>query len=104
MLGLGKWQGSVKTIFFKGDVIIEIEEDDGEYEIEVKLPKPFEEAEFEFHNLVEEGNVLKGEGSISLLPGRKLEAELTFDGDAMQGTLKIPFIGVIKIKDGKRIG
>ena len=105
MIGLGKWGGRVDTIFFKGDVVIIISDKDGEYDFGIELDAAnIDIPDFRFYDITEEGNVLKGKGEVSLLPGKVIDAELTFEGDTMSGFLKIPYVGKIKIKDGKKVG
>lgn len=103
MIGLGSWEASVSTIFFKGDVKFTITDKNGEYDIDVQLPGDFSEAKLEFFDIEENGNTLSGNGKISLLPGKKITAKITFDGDTMTGGLKIPFLGEIKLKNGKKV-
>ncbi len=104
MIGLGKWGGRVDTIFFKGDVVLIIADKDGQYDFDIELNADIDIPDFRFYDIVEEGNTLKGKGEVSLLPGKVIDAELTFNGDTMDGFLKIPYVGKIKIKDGKKIG
>lgn len=37
MIGLGKWKARVDHMFFKGDVILEIKDKDGEYDFDIEL-------------------------------------------------------------------
>lgn len=106
MVGIGKWVGSVNTIVFKGDVTVEIKDKDGEYEIDFELPEKFKNIEIRYYDVHAEGNTIKGKGEVTLLPGKEMEASVTFEGDTMTGVLKLPFLGnkEIKIKNGRRIG
>ncbi|MDR1629472.1 MAG: hypothetical protein LBS36_04570 [Oscillospiraceae bacterium] len=104
MIGIGKWAGRVDTIFFKGDVTIVIKDVDGQYDFDIELNANMDIPEFKFYDIVEEGNTLSGKGEVSLLPGKVIDANLTFEGDTMQGFLKIPYVGKIKIKDAKKVG
>ena len=104
MIGLGKWAYNVNTVFITGLVTIGISDDNGAYKVEVLgIETDADVPDFRFYDIVEEGDTLKGKGEVSLLPGSSLEMSLTFDGDAMTGYLKVPYLGKIKIKDGKRI-
>ena len=40
MIGIGKWQGSVniQILKFSGDVFVTIEDNNGEYAVDIKLP------------------------------------------------------------------
>jgi len=104
MIGLGKWAGRVDTIFFKGDVAIIIEDNNGEYKFDIELDADFDIPDFKFYDIVEEGDTLTGKGEVSLLPGKVIDASMTFEGDTMSGFLKIPYVGKIKIKDAKKVG
>jgi len=105
MIGLGKWEYSVNTVYFTGTVVLGISDDGGKHKIEVLQVETEDDApEFVFHDITEEGNSLIGKGEISLLPGSMLDLSLTFEGDVMTGFLKVPYVGKIKIKDGKKVG
>lgn len=104
MIGIGRWAGHVDTIFFKGDVVIIISDKDGEYNFDLELNADMDIPDFRFYDIVEDGNTLSGKGEVSLLPGKVIEAQLTFEGDTMAGFLKIPYVGKIKIKDCKKVG
>lgn len=106
MVGIGKWVGSVNTLVFKGDVTVEIKDNNGEYDINFELPEKFKNIEIKYYDVHAEGNTIMGKGEMTLLPGKVIEACVTFEGDTMSGTLKLPFLGnkEIKIKNGHRIG
>ena len=87
MVGIGKWVGSVNTIVFKGDVTVEIKDKDGEYEIDFELPEKFKNIEIRYYDVHAEGNTIKGKGEVTLLPGKEMEASVTFEGDTMTGVL-----------------
>jgi len=104
MIGLGKWMYNVNTVFLNGDVVLGISDDNGEYKIEVlSIEADADIPEFRFYDIVEDGNTLKGKGEVSLLPGSALDLSITFEDDTMNGFLKVPYVGKIKIKDGKRV-
>lgn len=106
MVGLGRWVGRVNTIFFKGEVAVEIRDKDGEYDINFELPEKFKNIEIRYYDVHAVGNTIYGKGELSLLPGKEFHAAVTFDGDKMTGSIKLPFLGnkEIVIKDGHRIG
>ena len=108
MIGIGKWQGSVniQILKFSGDVFITIDDVDGAYAVDIKLPPQLEKVKLRFDSITEVGdNGLKGKGKLLTPAGRELgfEANVSFDGDEMSGSLKIA-IANIKIKNGHRIG
>jgi len=104
MIGLGKWVYSVNTVFLNGDVTLGIFDDNGDYKIEVlQIESDSDIPEFRFYDVVEDGNTLTAKGEVSLLPGSALDLFLEFTDDTMNGFLKVPYVGKIKVKDAKRI-
>ena len=105
MIGLGKWSCSVDTVFLKGEAVFEITDENGEYKFDLHIESDTDVPDFKIIEVNEEdGNTLKGKAEVSLLPGKPIELSCTFEGDTMTGYLKVPYIGKIKIKDGKKIG
>ena len=108
MIGIGKWQGeiNVQILRFKGDVFITIEDNGGQYAVDIKLPPQLEKVKLNFDSIEEVGDDgLKGKGKLLTPAGRELgfEANVSFDGDEISGFLKIA-IATIKIKNGHRVG
>lgn len=101
MIGIGKWVCHVDTMFFKGDARIRIFDDNGEYGFELSLPD-MDIPEIVIKDVKEDGNTVTATATTDLLPGKDIGVKLTFDGDTFEGVLKVPFIGKIKLKDGKR--
>lgn len=104
MIGIGKWRGYVSTMFFKGDTTFTIEDDNGNYKVDLELPSEIDVPEFSFSEIQGNGNILTAIATSPKFPGKKIDIELTFDGDNFDGLLKVPYIGKVKIKDGKKIG
>ena len=105
-IGLGSWAGKISVRLARGEVKFTISEDEnGEYKIDTVLPGALKTAKIKFMNLKEEedGKTLSGEGTISVLPGRKLTGAFTFEDDTFVGEIKAPVVGKIKITDGHRI-
>lgn len=104
MIGIGTWKASVNTLVFRGEITIVISDNNGEYNIDFRFPDKFKDMKIKTYDIKENGNTLSGKGEISMLPGKELEAEVTFDGDAFTGVLKIPFIKRnIELKNGRRV-
>ena len=108
MIGIGKWQGSVniQILKFSGDVFVTIEDNNGEYNVDIKLPEQLEKVKLRFDTIEEiSADSLKGKGKLLTPAGRELafETVVTFNGDEFSGYLKIA-IANIKIKNGHRIG
>lgn len=105
-IGIGTWVGKLNVRLARGDVKFTIGEDaNGDYKIDVALPGALKSAKINFMNLKEEedGKTISGEGTISVLPGRKLTGAFTFEEDTFVGEIKAPVVGKIKITDGKRV-
>ncbi|MBQ5969716.1 MAG: hypothetical protein IKN72_06870 [Clostridia bacterium] len=105
-IGIGSWAGKISVRLARGEVKFTISEDEnGEYKIDTTLPGALKTAKIKFMNLKEEedGKTLSGEGTISVLPGRKLTGAFTFEEDTFVGEIKAPVVGKIKITDGHRI-
>lgn len=105
-IGIGSWAGKIAVRIARGEVKFNISEDaNGEYKIDVTLPGALKSAKVNFMNLVEheDGKTISGEGTISVLPGRKLTGSFTFEEDTFVGEIKAPVVGKIKITDGHKI-
>lgn len=102
MIGLGTWQCSVDTMFFKGDATIRIFDNNGEYGLDLSIPD-VDIPEIEVKEVVEEGNSLTATARISLLPGKDVQVYVEFEETTFDGYIKVPFIGKIKLKNGKKI-
>lgn len=103
MIGIGKWGCKVDHTFFKGDASLEIKNVNGEYQFEATVENFGEMPEFTVSDVTENGNTLEGNIKVSLLP-TKMKFRLEFDGDTMNGFLKIPFAGDVKFQNAKKIG
>ena len=105
MVGIGKWSGKVSTMFFKVEAVVEIRDNNGEYEILFEPPEKFKSIKVSYHDVHAIGNTLYGKGEVSAFPGKTIEVEATFDGDKMTGKIILPFLGnkTVEIKDGHRI-
>ena len=105
MIGLGKWVIKVNTLFFKGDIVFEIKDNNGEYDISFTPPEKFKNVGVRYYDIREEGGALCGKGEISLLPGKVFEARATFNGDSMTSSIKLPVFGNKEMSfNGRRIG
>ncbi len=105
MIGLGTWEFSVDTMFYKGEASIKIFDNDGEYGFTLVLPNHDQDVpEFEVSNIEVNDNTLTADITADLLKGKIIPISITFDGDRANGFAKIPFLGKLKLKDGKRVG
>ena len=105
MVGLGKWAIKVNTLFFKGDIVFEIKDKNGEYDISFTPPEKFKNIGIRSYGVHAEGNALCGKGEISLLPGKVIEARGVFSGDTVTSSVKLPILGKKELTFyGRRIG
>ena len=102
MIGLGKWACSVNTMFFSGEVKLNVFDNNGEYGFEVDIPG-IQIPDIEIKSVEEDDDTVVAIVQTSLLPGKDIELNVTFDDDEFDGYLKIPFIGKVKFKDGHRV-
>lgn len=104
MIGIGKWNGNVKSMFFSGNVCFEITDENGKYGFKLNMPDGVSNIpDFKIKSINEEGNTLTVQAEVSLLPGKTVDIALNFDNDTMNGTLKVPFIGKIPMNDFKKM-
>ena len=102
MIGLGKWACNVNTMFFSGEVKINVFDDNGSYGFELDIPG-IQIPDINIKKVEEDDDTINAVAQTSLLPGKDVELTITFDGDEFDGFLKIPFLGKVKFKDGHRI-
>ena len=102
MIGLGKWACNVNTMFFSGEVKINVFDNNGEYGFELDIPG-IDIPDIEIKSVEEDDDSIVAIAGTSLLPGKDIELNITFDGDEFDCFLKIPVIGKVKFKDGHRI-
>jgi len=102
MIGLGTWKFAVDTVFYNGAAILTITHD-GEYAIKVELPDMTGMA-IAVGDITEDGDTLNGTATTDMLKGKDIPCSITFDGDEAEGVMKVPFIGKLKLKSGKKIG
>ena len=102
MIGIGTWECHVDTMLFKGDARIKIFDNGGQYGFDLDV-KDVDIPDLDVKDIVEDGDTLTATATTSMLPGKEIPISLTFDGDTVEGSLKVPFIGKIKLKNGKKI-
>lgn len=102
MLGLGKWSFEVNTMFFSGEITVRVFDDSGKYGFELEKPN-IEVPDISVKEIRESGNSVFASVQTSLLPGATVELNVVFDGDKFDGFVKIPVLGKVKLKNGRRI-
>lgn len=102
MTGLGKWICSVNTIFFSGDVKFKISDNDGEYGFSIDIPD-IKAPEIIVKDVDEDDDEITVTAETSLLPGKDVVLFLEFDDDTCEGYVKVPMVGKIKLRNGRKI-
>ena len=104
MIGLGKWTGEIETSLISGSAIVEICDNNGEYDFSVTVPSLKKLPNFKVYDIVEDGNRLSGKAEIELMGKMTVDISVEINGDSFTGYLQVPFLGKIEIKNGKKIG
>ena len=104
MLGIGKWTGDIETSIISGTAVVEVKDNNGEYDFKVEIPGAKSIPAFSVYDIKTEGNRLCGKAKVQALGTLTVEISVEFDGDTFTGELKVPFLGTVPIKNGRRIG
>lgn len=102
MIGLGKWEFSVKSMFYSGKVRLDIFDDDGNYGYKLIIPG-MKIPKIDVISIKEEGNTVEAILQAPVLPGKDVLVHAEFDGDNVEGYAKVPVFGKIKMIDGHRV-
>ncbi len=103
MLGIGKWLCKVNSMFYRGEVTLNIADNNGEYDITIEIDADFDMPDYKIYDVVTEGNTVTAKAEVSLLPGKVVDVSFTIENDVLTGVLKVPFMGKIKITDGQKV-
>lgn len=104
MIGLGKWSGEIDTSLLRGNATVEIIDNNGDYDFSVSVPSLKKLPNFRVFDIKEEGNRLSGKAEIDLMGKMIVDVCVEINGDTFTGYIKVPFMGKIEIKNGKKIG
>lgn len=105
MIGLGKWTGDIETSMLSGSAIVEITDNNGEYAFSVETSSMKSIPPFKVYDVVESGNTLCGKADIELMGKISVSIFVEFTSDTtFKGYIKVPFLGKIEIKNGRKIG
>ena len=104
MIGVGIWTGDIETSLISGDAIVEISDNNGEYDFSVTVPSLQKLPNFKVYNIKEDGNRLCGKAEIELMGKMNVDISVEINGDTFTGYLQVPFLGKIEIKNGRKIG
>ena len=101
MIGLGTWEAPINTMLFRGTGRVTISDVNGEYDFKFELVgeqlpkitvKDVEE---------EDGDTLTAIGECEAFPGKEIPVSVTFTDDSFVCTVKLPFVGKIKLSGNK---
>ena len=104
MIGLGKWTGEIDTSILSGSATVEIRDNNGEYDFSITVPSLKKLPNFRVFDIKEECNQLSGKAEIDLMGKMIVDVFVEINEDTFTGYFKVPFIGKIEIKNGKKIG
>ncbi|MDR2753662.1 MAG: hypothetical protein LBB50_05085 [Oscillospiraceae bacterium] len=102
MVGIGKWQFFMDTMFYRGNAFLLVREKDGDYDIGLEVPG-VEIPAITFSNVTIEENTVSGITRTDLLKGKDIPFSATFTDDTANGWLKVPFLGKLKLKNGVKV-
>jgi len=108
MLGLGTWEFHVDTMFYRGRALLAVAEKDGGYDVQLDIPGMDAIPPIEIVSIESEDNEIFGTARNALLGSQTVSFRIAFSVDengaeAASGFMKVPFIGKISFKDGKKI-
>jgi len=103
MIGIGKWLCKVNSMFYRGEVNLNIADNNGEYDITLEIDADFDMPDYKIYDVTTEGNTVTAKAEVSLLPGKVVDVSFTIENDVLSGVLKVPFMGKIKVTDGHKI-
>ncbi len=89
MLGLGKWEVPVNTMFFKGTAKITVTQDNGKFDFKFEVPG-FDVPQMDISNLKIDGDFLSADATCEMLKGKMLHTEVTFYENTCKGFVKGP--------------
>lgn len=104
MIGLGKWTGDINTSVISGTAVVDIIDNNGEYDFTVSVPDAVKLPDFKVYDVKEDGNKLSGKAKIAVMGTLTVEIFAEFHGDTFDAYIKIPFLGNIPINNGRRLG
>ncbi len=104
MIGLGKWTGEIHTSMISGSAIVEIKDNNGQYDFSVTVPNVNTLPDFNVYEVVEKGNTLSGKAKVNVLGTLDVEIFVEFTSETtFIGYIKVPFFGKIEIQNGRKI-
>ena len=102
MVGIGTWSCRVDTMFFSGSGTVKVFDDNGKYGFNLDIPG-VKVPDIEIKEVIENGNKVHAVLTSSVMPNKDFEIEAEFEENTFTGYIKVPILGKVKLKDGKRI-
>lgn len=98
MIGLGKWECYLNTVFFKGKAQMEILNKNGEYAFKFYIDGS-SVSSYKITSISEyNGDTLIIQGFLNRMPNKKITASLKFtDEKTCVGEIKAPILGTVKV-------
>ncbi len=103
MIGLGNWKFHVDTMFYRGEAILSVTDNDGKYHVEIEITD-VDIPEITIYGIEQDGNTITGTAATDMLKGKEIPFSITFEGETANGFMKIPFLGRVKMENGQKIG
>lgn len=103
MLGIGTWEFPVNTMAFKGTVRIDITDSGGKYGFALRVPGQRRVPPVMVRSVRENGDTLYIVARVPQFSSADIPVTLAFHGNTASGTVKAPFVGVIKLSNGRKI-
>lgn len=102
MLGIGTWEFPVNIMVYKGTVQMDITDNGGVYGFALRVPN-YEVPDVTIQSVAEADNTLKIVARVAMFKNKDIPVTITFDGETASGTVKAPFVGRIKLNNGRKI-
>jgi len=104
MLGIGTWEFPVNIMGYRGVVRMEITDKGGQYGFALRMPgQAHHIPPVKIMQIAENGNTLNIIARVPQFPGKDIPVSVTFHGDRANGMVKAPFVGTIKLYNGRKI-
>ena len=82
MVGLGKWACTVDSMFFRGEIVVNIFEKDGSYDFELELPG-VDIPEYTIKSVEVTDDTLSAVVSVAML-GKDAQLDIDFEDDSLR--------------------
>jgi len=101
MLGIGKWAFPVNMMGYRGNIQMDIIDKGGKYGFALRVPGQ-QVPPFMIRNVRRSGSTLHIAARTPRLGNRDIDVSVTFNGDTAAGVVSAPFVGTIRLNNGRR--